>query len=410
LAKSTSFSYTTKQYLRTEDYGQLESKFSERVRRLPPSKFAEIRRLMMGRADVIRLELGEPDFDTPQHIKEAAIRAINEGFTHYTTSEGLLQLREAVARKLKRENRIEANPEIEILITDGGFGAIFAAIQSLINPGDEVLVPDPAWPRYFQNVLLAGGVPKHMFLAEEDGFVPDIDVIRKQITKKTKLIMLNTPNNPTGAVVPKSVLEEISDLAVEHDLTLLLDEVYEKIVYETKHFSLATHPDLKNRLISVFSLSKTYAMTGWRIGYAVSHADIIKAMGSITMYTNACANSIAQKAAIAALDGPQDCVESMVKEYRRRRDLMVDRLKEMKAFSVTKPTGAFYVYPRILLDVESPDFVKQLLEKAKVSVMPGTTFSMKGEKYLRVSYANSMENISEAMDRVERVVSQLMKP
>ena len=183
---------------------KLESKFSERVQRLPPSKFAEIRRLMMGRTDVIRLELGEPDFDTPQHIKEAAVRAINEGFTHYTPTEGLRELREAVARKLKRENRIEADPETEILVTDGGFGAVFSAIQSLINPGDEVLVPDPAWPRYFQNVLLAGGTPKRMFLTEENGFVPDVDGVGKQVTKKTKLVVLNTPNNPTGAVVPKT--------------------------------------------------------------------------------------------------------------------------------------------------------------------------------------------------------------
>ena len=386
---------------------QLKSKLSERVRRLPPSKFAEIRRLMIGRTDVIRLELGEPDFDTPQHIKEAAIRAINEGFTHYTPSEGLLELREAVARKLKRENRIEANPETEILITDGGFGAIFAAIQSLVNPGDEVLVPDPAWPRYFQNVLLAGGVPKRMFLTEEDGFVPDVDGIRKNVTRKTKLVVLNTPHNPTGAVMPKNVLEQIGDLAVEHNLTLLLDEVYERIVYKAKHFSLAAHSDLKNRIITVFSFSKTYAMTGWRIGYAVSHANIIKAMRSVSMYANACRNSFVQKAATTALDGPQDCVEAMVKEYRRRRDLMIGRLNEMEAFSMTKPMGAFYVYPRILLDVESPDFVKQLLEKAKVSVMPGTTFSMKGEKYVRLSCANSMERISEAMDRVQRVVSRL---
>ena len=387
---------------------QLESRLSERVQRLPPSKFAEIRRLMMGRTDVIRLELGEPDFDTPQHIKEAAIQAINEGFTHYTSTEGLLELREAVARKLKRENRIEADPETEILITDGGFGAVFAAIQSLVNLGDEVLVPDPAWPRYFQNVLLAGGVPKRMFLTEED-FLPDADETRRQVNERTKLVILNTPNNPTGAVVPKKILEEIGDLAVEHDLILLLDEVYEKIVYEAKHFSLAAHSGLKNHLITVFSLSKAYAMTGWRIGYAVSHAKIIKAMESVSMYANACRNSFAQKAAVAALDGPQDCVETMVREYRRRRDLIIDRLKEMDAFSVTKPTGAFYVYPRMLLNIESPNFVKQLIEKAKVSVMPGTTFSAKGKKYFRISYANSIENISEAMDRLQTFVSQLMK-
>ncbi|MDH5701580.1 MAG: aminotransferase class I/II-fold pyridoxal phosphate-dependent enzyme, partial [Candidatus Bathyarchaeota archaeon] len=192
----------------------MEDKFSERTRRLLPSKFAEVRRLVMERTDIIRLELGEPDFDTPRHIKEAAIQAINEGFTHYTPTEGLLELREAVARKLKRENRIEADPETEVLVTDGGLGAIYAAIQSLVNPGDEVLVFDPAWPRYLQNVLLVGGVPKRIFLEEKDGFVPDVDEIKKHVTKKTKLIILNTPNNPTGAVVPKNVIEEIGDLAV----------------------------------------------------------------------------------------------------------------------------------------------------------------------------------------------------
>ena len=388
----------------------MENKFSERVRRLPPSKFAEVRRLMMGRTDIIRLELGEPDFDTPQHIKEAAIQAINEGFTHYTPTEGIIELREAAARKLKRENRIDANPETDIIITDGGFGAIYAAIQALINPGDEVLVPDPAWPRYFQNVLLVGGIPKRIFLEEKNGFVPDVDEIKKHITEKTKLIILNTPNNPTGAVVPKKVLEEIGDLAVEHDLILLLDEVYERIVYEAEHFSLAANSDLKNHIIAVFSLSKTYAMTGWRIGYAVSHANIIKAMSKVGGYANACRTSFVQKAAIVALDGPQDCVETMVKEYRNRRNLTIERLKEMNAFSVTKPTGAFYVYPRLLLDIESPDFTKQLIEKAKVAVMPGTAFSMKGEKYIRISYANSMEKISEAMDRIQKVAKQIVKP
>ena len=388
----------------------MENKFSERVRRLPPSKFAVVRRLMMGRTDIIRLELGEPDFDTPQHIKEAAIQAINEDFTHYTPTEGIIELREAVARKLKRENRIDANPETDIFITDGGFGAIYAAIQALINPGDEVLVPDPAWPRYFQNVLLVGGIPKRIFLEEKNGFVPDVDEIKKHVTEKTKLIILNTPNNPTGAVVPKNVLEEIGDLAVEHDLILLLDEVYERIVYEAEHFSLAANSDLKNHIITVFSLSKTYAMTGWRIGYAVSHANIIKAMSKVGGYANACRTSFVQKAAIAALDGSQDCVENMVKEYRKRRDLMIERFKEMNAFSVTKPTGAFYVYPRLLLDIESPDFTRQLIEKAKVAVMPGTAFSIKGEKYVRISYANSMKNISEAMDRIQKVTKQIVKP
>jgi aminotransferase len=387
----------------------LESKFSDRARRLPPSKFAEIRRLVIERTDLIRLELGEPDFDTPQHIKEAAIEAINEGFTHYTSAEGLLELREAVARKLKLENRIEADPETEILITDGGLGAIFAAIQSLVNPGDEVLVFDPAWPRYLQNVWLVGGVPKRIFLGEKDGFVPHVDEIEKHVTKKTKLVILNTPNNPTGAVVPKNVIEEIGDLAVERDLILILDEVYERIVYEAKHFSLAAHSDLKDHIITVFSLSKTYAMTGWRIGYAVSHANIIKAMSKVGGYANACRTSFAQKAAIAALDGPQECVENMVKKYRKRRDLMVERLKEVNDFSVTKPAGAFYLYPRLLLDMESPDFTKQLIEKAKVAVMPGTAFSTKGEKYVRISYANSMEKISEAMDRVQGLVSQIVK-
>jgi aminotransferase len=387
----------------------LESKFSDRAQRLPPSKFAEIRRLVIERTDIIRLELGEPDFDTPQHVREAAIEAINEGFTHYTSAEGLIELREAVVRKLKRENRIEADPETEILITDGGLGAIFAVIQSLVNPGDEVLVFDPAWPRYLQNVWLVSGVPKRIFLEEEDGFVPHVDEIKKHVTKKTKLIILNTPNNPTGAVVPKNVVEEIGDLALERDLTLILDEVYERIIYEAKHFSLAAHSDLKDHIITVFSLSKTYAMTGWRIGFAVSHPNIIKAMSKVGGYANACRTSFAQKAAIAALDGPQECVENMVKEYRKRRDLMVERLKEMNSFSVTKPAGAFYLYPRLLLDVESPDFTKQLIKKAKVAVMPGTAFSPKGEKYVRISYANSIEKISEAMDRVQELTSQIEK-
>jgi aspartate/methionine/tyrosine aminotransferase len=364
---------------------------------------------MAERTDVIRLELGEPDFNTPKHVTGAAIKAIDEGFTHYTSSEGLLELREAVARKLRRENRIEADPETEIIITDGGLGSIFAITQSLVNPGDEVLILDPAWPRYVQNVLLVGGAPKRVVLEEEDGFVPDMDRIKKHVTKKTKLAVLNTPNNPTGAVIPKNLLEEIGDLAVERDLILLLDEVYERIVYETEHFSLASHSELKDHIVTVSSLSKTYAMTGWRIGYAVSNAKTIEAMGKVIGYANACRTSCAQKAAVAALDGPQDCVDIMVKEYRKRRDLVVERLREMNAFSVAKPAGAFYVYPRILVGMESTDFVRFLIENAKVAVMPGTAFSVKGEDYVRISYANSMEEISEAMDRIQKLVSQIMK-
>lgn len=377
---------------------------STRISELPTSSIRLIFEKARRMKDLVKLELGEPDFDTPNHIKEAAKKALDEGFTHYTPFAGIEELREAIAEKVKVENNIEADPEKEIVVTPGACSALYCGIHSILNPGEKVLISNPGWPHYEPYVKIAGGIPEYYPLLEEKDFRVDLDDLRKRVDEKTKAIVINSPNNPTGSVLRRKDLEGIAQIAIENDLIVLSDEVYEKIIYDdAEHISIASLPDMHERTITVNAFSKTYAMTGWRLGYAIAPSEIIAQMSKLVLYTGTCANSMGQKAAVAALKGPQDCVKNMVAEYKSRRDFLVRRLNEIEGFSCQMPKGTFYTFPNIKsLGMSSFACALYLLEHAKVSVVPGSGFGEHGEGYLRISYAASLEDLKKAMDRIEK--------
>ena len=375
---------------------------SRRVQSIEPSPIRKIIDLAETRPDIIGLHAGEPDFPTPKHIVEAGSRALDDGYTHYTHGAGILQLREAISRKLLQENGIEANPKTEITVTAGGFAAIFATIQSTINPGDEVIVLQPSWPSYAGFVRLADGVPVPVSLRGPD-FEPSRADLKERITERTRMILVNSPNNPTGAVYSQNCLFELAKLAKEHGLLVLTDEVYEKIIFDgNKHFSIASRPEFKDSTITVNSFSKTYAMTGWRIGYVVASESITNGIRKMHGYMASCAPSSAQKAALEALSGPQDCISEMIDEYRRRRDLIVRGLNEIDGFQCMPPKGTFYAFPSVSkIGIPSAKIAEELLEQARLAGIPGSAFGEAGEGYLRLSFATSQRDIQEALARIK---------
>ncbi|MEM4164817.1 MAG: pyridoxal phosphate-dependent aminotransferase [Nitrososphaerales archaeon] len=361
--------------------------------------------------DVIRLEAGEPDFKTPQHICEAAQKAMKEGRTRYTTSRGIPELRAAIASKAKKENNIDADPDEEIVVTAGGSCAVYLAINTVVEEGDEVLIPDPTWPHYEACVKLAGGRPLTYPLKEELGFSFDIDEIKKMITDRTKMIVVATPSNPTGGVIPLKDLKALADVAINHNILILSDEVYEKIVYDgEKHYSIASLSGMKDRCITVNSFSKTYAMTGWRLGYAIAPKDIATNMAKLNLFVNSCPSSVSQEAGLAALTGPQDDVVMMLNEYSKRRRVIVDGLSRIEGFTINPPKGAFYAFPKISkLNYSSWDLCMLLLKEGRVATVPGSAFGACGEGYIRISYANSVEKIKEAISRIEETLSKIRR-
>jgi len=389
----------------------LGDRVASRIRSVELSGIRVIFDLAAKMPDVVRLEAGEPDFKTPKHICEAAEKAMREGKTHYTTSRGILELRKAIAEKAKKENGIDADPEEEIVVTAGASCAVYLTVHTVIEEGDEVLIPDPTWPHYEACVKLAGGRPVTYSLIEERGFSFDIEEIQRLITKKTKMIVVASPSNPTGGVIPLKDLKDLADLAIKHDLLILSDEVYEKMVYDGhKHFSIASLPEMKDRCITINSFSKTYAMTGWRLGYAIAPEEIAAQMAKLNLFLNSCPSSISQEAGLAALTGPQDEVEKMLKEYARRRSIIVDGLRKIDGVRINPPMGAFYAFPSIReLNYSSWDFCMLLLKEGRVATVPGAAFGSRGEGYIRISYANSIENIKEALRRIEEIVSKIRK-
>lgn len=363
--------------------------------------------------DVVGFGAGEPDFDTPQHIKEAAIKAINEGFTKYTPASGTPQLKEAVCKKFKNDNGLDYKPE-EIVISNGAKHSLVNVFSAICDPGDEVIVPVPFWVSYPEMIKLADGVPVFLPTTEESNFKFTIDQLKALITPKTRALVLNSPSNPTGMLYSKDELKAIAELAVQHNIYVVSDEIYEKLVYDGgQHYSIASFgPEIKDLTIIINGVSKTYAMTGWRIGYTASNAKIAKVMGNVQSHATSNPNSIAQAATVAALTGPQDSVVSMKKAFEERRNYMVDRINSIEGISCLKPQGAFYVMMNIknILGREyfgtivntSDDFANVLLEKANVALVPGSGFGAEG--YLRWSYATSMENIVEGINRVERFI------
>lgn len=368
-------------------------------------------RLAKGMKDVISFALGEPDYDTPRNIKKAAVKALEEGYTHYTSTAGLPELREAVAEKLDKENGIKYDPESEIVITVGACEACYASIMSTVNPGDEVIITDPSFVFFAPTTVLAGGKPVFVPLREKNDFRPDLKELEALITSKTKTIWINSPNNPTGSILLKEDINEIARIAKEYDLLVIADEVYEKFVYDGyKHCSIGALPRMKERTITVNAFSKTYAMTGWRVGYVAADEKLINRIHLVHMHICTHPTVMAQKAAVEALQGPQTSVKEMVGDFDKRRDFIVRRLNEIDGISCWKSRGAIYAFPRISeLGKTSYELAEYLLRDGKINTVPGAAFGNQGEGYLRISFAASMKNIEEGMNRLEKSVKKIRR-
>lgn len=358
---------------------------------------------------IIHLEMGEPDFDTPAHVVQAAQAALAAGQTHYAPNRGLLELRQAIAAKLAADNGIAADPEQEIIVTVGAAEALFMAFAGYLNPGDEVIIPEPAYISYVQLSRLLDAVPVSVPATEADNWQVDPEVLEKAITPRSKMIVLNTPNNPTGTVYSRTFLEAVAALAQKYNLLVVMDEVYEKIIYPgCEHFSMASLPGMRERAITVNGYSKAYAMTGWRLGYVAADKSLILPMLKVHQYTSTCLTTFAQIGAVAAMNGPQQCVTAMVTEFQRRRDLIFREINAIEGLSCLQPQGAFYAFINIKkLGLASANFVDVMQQKAGVSIVPGNAFGTGGEGYVRMSYANSYENLVEAMRRLKIGVAGL---
>ncbi len=353
--------------------------------------------------DIVHLEIGEPDFDTPKNIKEAATRALNAGYTHYTPSSGLPEVKQVIAEYISKTRKLDVKPE-EVVVTPGAKPVMFFSMLSLVSPGDEVMYPNPGFPAYEALIKFVEAKPVPIPLREENEFSFDPEYVKEKITKKTKMIVLNSPENPTGGIIPREDLKVLADcLENRDDVFVLSDEIYSKIVYEGKSESISQFPGMKEKTIILDGFSKTYAMTGWRLGYGVMRKDLAGKMAQLMTNSNSCTNAFVQLAGIEALKGPQTELEKMVAEFRKRREVIVDGLNKIVGITCTKPHGAFYAFPNITgTGMNSRKLGDQLLQNAGVAVLPGISFGEYGEGYLRLSFANSVENIKKALDRIEK--------
>jgi aspartate/methionine/tyrosine aminotransferase len=368
---------------------------------------AKARALEKQGKSVVHLEIGEPDFDTPKNIKEAAVKALNAGYTHYVPSAGIPELREAVAEYISKPRSIPVSPE-EVVVTPGAKPIMFFAILACVNQGEEVLYPNPGFPIYESVANLVEAKPVPIPLLEKNDFRVDLEDFKKKITKKTKMIILNSPENPTGGVLGKEDLKTIADcIANRDDILVLSDEIYSRILYEGKHESIASLPGMKEKTIILDGFSKTYAMTGWRLGYGVMRKDLALKVARLMTNSNSCTNAFVQMAGVEALKGPQTEPEKMVEEFRRRREVIVSGLNKIKGITCKKPRGAFYVFPNITgTGMDSRTLQDYLLNEAGVATLSGTSFGSFGEGYLRLSFANSVENIKKALERIAKVLEK----
>ncbi len=390
---------------------------SNSLKRIKPSPTIAVtqkaRELKAAGKDVIGLGAGEPDFDTPQNIKEAAIEAINKGDTKYTAVDGTPELKKAIVNKFKRENNLEYSTN-DITVGTGGKQVIYNAFMATLNKGEEVIIPAPYWVSYPDMVLLAGGNPKIVKCNESDSFKLTPKNLKKTITKKTKWLILNSPSNPTGASYTREEIEALSEVLIKNkNVHILSDDIYEHITYDNfNFFTIAQVPKLKNRTLTMNGVSKSYAMTGWRIGYAAGPKEIIKAISKIQSQSTSNPSSISQAAAVEALNGTQDFIKKRSNAFRERRDFVVNSLNNIKGISCLKPNGAFYVFPscKKLLGKKNKiktdsEFVEKLLEKSNVAVVQGSAFGLDG--YFRISYATSMEKLKTAMERIKSFCENL---
>ena len=382
---------------------------SDRTKLIQSSAIRKMLELSAGMKNVVHLEQGEPDFTSPEHILQAAVEAIEKGFTHYTEMDGTLELRRAIAEKLEKDNHFNVDPKTEITVTSGSQEAMFISALGFLNRGDEALILDPYYPAYFEDTLLAEAKPVPVPLREENDYGVEMEALEKKVTKRTRMIWVCNPSNPTGHVFSRQDLETIADVAKRHDLIVFADEIYEKIVYDdAKHVSIASLPDMEDRTITVNGFSKAYAMTGWRIGYVAAGKRLMATLRKLHYYAVLCPNAISQKAAYAALTGPQKCVAEMVKEYSRRRKLVLQELDKIKRLSYVKPKGTFYVFPNFSEFEKSDEaFAMRLLKEARVVTAPGSGFGEAGREHLRISYSVSYEQLEEALNRLSEFATRI---
>ncbi len=399
-----------------------DTPLADRVKNLKPSPTlavdAKAKALKAQGVDIVNLSAGEPDFDTPEHIKEAAIKAIKDGFTKYTPVGGIAELKSAIIDKMKRHYGLDYDPD-QVLVSTGGKQGLYNIIQAMVNPGDEVIVPVPYWVSYPAIIELAGGIPVFLPSEASSNFAIDMDRLAGLVNSKTRAIILNSPSNPTGAVYDTETLKGVAGLAVEKGFYIITDDIYDEIRFDGMGPGnpASVLPEAKEHVVVANGVSKTYAMTGWRIGYLAGPAPVIKAATKIQSQSTSNANSIAQKAAAAALSGPQDCVATMVKAFRQRRDYIVDRLNGMNGVNCLMPQGAFYVFPDMSYFLgakagdktieTSLDLADYLLEEAKIACVPGIAFG--DDRFIRFSYATDQKVIEEGMNRLEDALGRLEK-
>jgi len=379
---------------------------SERAKGISYPKIREIFDRASKYRNIINLGIGDPDFDTDSEIISKTFELIKEKkLTHYTPVAGYKELRKAIALKYRKENNLEISYE-EIIVTPGAQFALMLTMLTLLDPGDEILIPEPFYPSYLSQVFLSGAAPVFIPTFEEDGFKVKSENIKEKITRKAKLLIINSPNNPTGAVLREEDLERISRMAIKNDLMVISDEAYETMVYDhNQHFCIANFPGMKERTITINSFSKRYAMTGWRVGYAIASREIIANMMKISGYNLSCPCSVSQQAAITALKRPRTIINKMNLEYEKRRNFIVEELNKIKGISCIKPEGTFYVFANIKKTGKSSEQIyDELITKGRVVVIPGSAFGQQGEGYIRIAYTLPIEKLKEAIDRIKKVI------
>ena len=385
----------------------MRNPLSDKIVKIPPSGIRKFFDIVSEMKDAISLGVGEPDFDTPWHIREEGIYSLEKGRTFYTSNAGLKELKLEISRYLKRRFDAAYDPDREIMVTVGGSEAIDIALRAMLDPGDEVLIPQPSYVSYVPCTILAGGVPVPIELEEKDRFRLTKEKVLEKLTPKTKILVLPFPNNPTGSIMEEEDLRAIAGVVLERDLFVLSDEIYSELTYQGRHCTIAALPGMKERTVLINGFSKSYAMTGWRLGYACAPERILSQMLKIHQYAIMCAPTTSQYAAVEALRNGDRDVEEMREAYDQRRRFLVKALREM-GFDCYEPQGAFYVFPSIKkFGMTSDAFALRLLEQEKVAVVPGTAFGACGEGYLRISYAYSLQDLKRALERIGRFVSGL---
>ena len=384
---------------------------NQSLMKVKPSGIRKLFDLAQNRKDVISFGIGEPDFITPAHVREAAKQAIDDGYTHYTPNAGFYDLREVLAKKLRETNKIPVKTE-QVIVTAGGTQALFSAFYILLNPGEEIIVPDPGFLVYGSQVILAGGNPVYLPIREKNGFQIDPDELKGLITTKTKAILMNSPSNPTGMVISEEVMREVAKIAIEHNLMVISDEIYEDILFDgKKHISIASFPDMAERTISIFGFSKSYAMTGWRLAYLVCPEFLINEMIKVQQNTAVCPNSVTQRAAMYGLEHQEKTklvIEEMRSAYQERRDILIAGLNEIEGFHCLIPEGAFYAFPNITKTGKSSEELSMyLLDNCGVVTVPGDAFGQNGEGYLRFSFATSSDMIKKGIEQIKEGIKKL---